>query len=123
MLPILARNWWAIALRGLFAVLFGVAAFVWPGLTLTVLVILWGAYALVDGIFTMVAAFRAAQTRMTWWPLILEGIVGIAAQTSSRTPLRIPALPAENGLRSQVHGRLSGLKSQAGAPQQLIFSP
>jgi uncharacterized membrane protein HdeD (DUF308 family) len=79
MLDIIARNWWAIALRGLFAVLFGIAAFVWPGLTLAVLVILWGAYALVDGIFTLVAAFRAAQMKMTWWPLVVEGILGIAA--------------------------------------------
>jgi uncharacterized membrane protein HdeD (DUF308 family) len=79
MLDILARNWWAIALRGLFAVLFGVAAFIWPGLTLTVLVILWGAYALVDGVFALVAAFRAAQMKMTWWPLVLDGILGIAA--------------------------------------------
>ena len=79
MLDILARNWWAIALRGLFAVLFGVAAFAWPGLTLLVLVTLWGAYALVDGIFALVAAFRAAQMRMTWWPLVLEGILSIAA--------------------------------------------
>jgi uncharacterized membrane protein HdeD (DUF308 family) len=79
MLDILARNWWAIALRGLFAVLFGVAAFIWPGLTLTVLVILWGAYALVDGVFALVAAFRAAQMKMTWWPLVLNGLLGIAA--------------------------------------------
>ena len=63
MRDILVRNWWAIALRGLFAVLFGIAAFVWPGLTLAVLVILWGAYALADGIFNLVAAFRAAQQR------------------------------------------------------------
>ncbi len=76
---ILARNWWAIALRGLFAVLFGVAAFVWPGITLVVLVLLWGAYALVDGIFALVAAVRAAERRGTWWPLVLEGILGIVA--------------------------------------------
>jgi uncharacterized membrane protein HdeD (DUF308 family) len=79
MLDILTRNWWAIALRGLFAVLFGIGAFLWPGLTLAVLVILWGAYALVDGIFNLVAAFRAAQSNMTWWPLVLEGVLGIAA--------------------------------------------
>jgi uncharacterized membrane protein HdeD (DUF308 family) len=79
MLDILAHNWWAIALRGLFAVLFGIAAFVWPALTLAILVILWGAYALVDGLLNLAAAVRAAQMKMTWWPLVLEGILGIAA--------------------------------------------
>ena len=78
MLDILARNWWAIALRGLFAVLFGVGAFIWPGITLAVLVILWGAYALADGIFALVAAVRAAQQRMTWWPFVVESLLGIA---------------------------------------------
>lgn len=78
MLAILARNWWAIALRGLLAVLFGVAAFIWPDLTLAALVILWGAYALVDGIFALVGAARAAEQRMTWWPFVVEGILGIA---------------------------------------------
>ena len=85
MLAILARNWWAIALRGLIAVLFGVAAFIWPGLTLTVLVILWGAYAFVDGVFALVAAVRAAEQRMTWWPFVLSGILGIAAGILSKT--------------------------------------
>jgi uncharacterized membrane protein HdeD (DUF308 family) len=78
MLVILARNWWAMALRGLLAVLFGVAAFLWPDLTLAALVILWGAYALVDGIFALIGAVRAAEQRMTWWPFVLEGLLGIA---------------------------------------------
>jgi uncharacterized membrane protein HdeD (DUF308 family) len=71
----LARYWWAVALRGLLAVLFGLAAFLWPGITLVSLVLLFGAYALVDGIFAIVAAFRARE----WWPLLLEGVAGIAA--------------------------------------------
>lgn len=77
-MQVLARNWWALALRGLFAVLFGIAAFAWPGLTLTVLVILFGSYVLVDGIFALVAAVRAAEAHERWWPFVLEGLVGIA---------------------------------------------
>ena len=77
MLTVLARNWWALALRGLLAVLFGVAAFVWPGITLGALVVLFGAYALVDGVFAIVAAIRAAGREMRWWPLVVEGLVGI----------------------------------------------
>lgn len=69
-----ARNWWTLALRGLFAVLFGIAAFVWPALTLAALVILFGAYALVDGLFALIGGI---QTRS--WFFIIEGIVGIIA--------------------------------------------
>jgi uncharacterized membrane protein HdeD (DUF308 family) len=70
----ISSNWWILALRGSFAVLFGVCAFLWPGLTLGVLVILWGAFALIDGIVAVVAG---ARTR--WWPLLILGLVGIVA--------------------------------------------
>ena len=58
---VLARNWWALALRGLMAILFGIAALVVPHIALVVLIALFGAYALVDGIFAIVSAVRAAQ--------------------------------------------------------------
>lgn len=77
MMQVLARNWWALALRGLFAILFGVAAFAWPNLTLAALVILFGAYALVDGVFALVAAVRAAEAHERWWLFVLEGLAGI----------------------------------------------
>ena len=75
----LARNWWAVGLRGLFALLFGVLVFFWPGISLLVLVFLFGFYVLADGIFAIVSAIRAADRHKRWWPLLLEGIVGIAA--------------------------------------------
>ena len=73
----LSQSWWTLVLRGLAAVLFGILAYIWPDLTFTVLVLLFGAYALWDGVFALVSAFRAQGDRR--WPLILEGLVGIAA--------------------------------------------
>lgn len=73
----LARNWWALMIRGVAAILFGILAFVWPGLTVLALVILFAAYAAIDGIFALVAAWRAVEGRRQWWPLALEGVAGI----------------------------------------------
>src|SRR5256886_17243383 len=53
MIETLARNWWGVALRGAAALIFGVLALVWPGITVLVLVALFGAYALVDGVFAL----------------------------------------------------------------------
>src|SRR5712691_4640377 len=53
----LARNWWALVLRGIAGVIFGVLAFLFPTMTLASLVLLFGAYAVVDGILSIVAAF------------------------------------------------------------------
>ena len=79
MTVILARNWWVLGLRGVVAILFGLLAFALPGLTLGVLVILFGAYALVDGVVAIVAAMRAADRHERWWPMLLAGLVGVAA--------------------------------------------
>jgi uncharacterized membrane protein HdeD (DUF308 family) len=76
---VLSRNWGAIAIRGVAAILFGILTFVVPGLTLTALVLLFGAYALVDGIFNLIAAVRGRGGVQPWWALVLEGIVSIAA--------------------------------------------
>ena len=74
---VLARNWWALALRGLTAILFGIAALVVPHIALVVLIALFGAYALVDGVFAIVSALRAAERHLRWWPLLVEGLAGI----------------------------------------------
>src|SRR4051794_18320940 len=78
MVMVLARNWWALVLRGLFAVLFGIMAFAWPGITLGALVLLYGAYALVDGIFAIAAALAGRTGGLPWWAMLLEGVAGIA---------------------------------------------
>jgi uncharacterized membrane protein HdeD (DUF308 family) len=75
---VLGRNWWALLVRGIAAVVFGVLAFAWPLATIAALVIIFGAYAFVDGAFAIVAAVRAARSHERWWPFLLEGIVGIA---------------------------------------------
>ena len=77
MTNLLARNWWVFVLRGVCGVIFGILALVFPGVTLTVLIIFFGAYAFVDGILSIVAGFRAAAHHERWWPLILEGVCGV----------------------------------------------
>src|ERR687897_2912559 len=74
-LPMLAGNWWALLLRGIAAVLFGLAALFWPGLTLFVLIVFFGAYSLVDGIFAIVAGIRGSGGRR--WLLLAEGVLGV----------------------------------------------
>src|SRR5215472_13814244 len=76
----LADNWWLLLLRGIAAIAFGVLAFFWPGLTLVTLTLLWGAYALMDGIIAVSAAFNATggAAGPRWW-LGLSGVVSTLA--------------------------------------------
>ena len=76
MLQTLTANWWALAIRGFVAVLFGLLTFFLPGITLVTLVLLFGAYALVDGVFNVIGFFRVASHQ---WALLIEGVVGIIA--------------------------------------------
>ncbi len=73
-----ARNWWAIALRGVLAVAFGIVAFLWPGLLWLTVVYIIGAYAMIDGAISIVAAIRGRHTAQPWWALVFEGLLGIA---------------------------------------------
>ncbi|MCL4299136.1 MAG: HdeD family acid-resistance protein [Anaerolineae bacterium] len=77
MLTLLTRNWWVFALRGLFAVLFGVVALVWPQATLMALVLLFGIYALADGVFAVVFGIASYERNDRWWVMLLEGVAGI----------------------------------------------
>lgn len=75
----LARNWWAIALRGLFAILFGLVAILLPAAALGTIVLVFAAYMLVDAVFAILAGLRAAAHHERWALFALEGIVNLAA--------------------------------------------
>jgi uncharacterized membrane protein HdeD (DUF308 family) len=79
MVPDLSRRWWALAVRGVAGILFAILAVLEPGLTLFSLVLLFGAYALVDGAFAIGAALSSARQKERWGYLLFEGIVGVAA--------------------------------------------
>jgi uncharacterized membrane protein HdeD (DUF308 family) len=74
----LTRNWWAVALRGLAGIVFGIITFVSPGLSLAALVLVFGAYAFADGVLSIVSAVRRRGADR-WWLLLVQGIVGIGA--------------------------------------------
>ncbi|MDD2694517.1 MAG: HdeD family acid-resistance protein [Anaerolineales bacterium] len=78
MIAILSRNWWALALRGLIAILFGVVTLAWPRLTLAMLVFWFGAYVFLDGVFGVIYAVRTSKQKARWWVYLLEGLAGIA---------------------------------------------
>src|SRR5262245_42521860 len=88
---VLVRNWWALLIRGLAAIVFGLIAFFAPGVTVAALVIVFGAYALVDGVFAIVAGLRAAQRHERWWPFALEGLAHIVVGLITFT---LPAVTA-----------------------------
>lgn len=79
MLHTLADGWWLVLLRGIGAILFGVLAFAWPGISLLTLVLLYGAYALTDGVFALGAAISGRGGSVPTWWLVVIGLLGIAA--------------------------------------------
>jgi uncharacterized membrane protein HdeD (DUF308 family) len=78
MVRALAKNWWLLLLRGIAAIIFGVLAFAWPGLTLLTLILFYGAFALVDGVLAITAAIAGGAPAPRWW-LAIVGLLGIAA--------------------------------------------
>ena len=78
---VLADSWWAVGLRGVLGILFGLICVLTPGLALEVFVILFAAYMLVDGVFAIASGIKAARSGERWGMLFLEGIVDLAAGT------------------------------------------
>lgn len=74
---IFSRNWWVLLLRGLCAIIFGVMVWVQPRISLALLVLLFGAYALVDGILGGWSAIKERKEHEHWWVLFLWGLTGI----------------------------------------------
>jgi uncharacterized membrane protein HdeD (DUF308 family) len=75
----LAERWWAVLIRGLAAILFGIIAIARPGAGLLALVAIWAIYAIVDGIFNLVAAMHGAHEGRRWGWLVFEGVISILA--------------------------------------------
>jgi uncharacterized membrane protein HdeD (DUF308 family) len=78
-LPGETGHWWALALRGAIAILFGLAALLRPDIALQALILLFGAYALVDGVFSIVGVFGGTRGGTPRWLLLIEGVAGILA--------------------------------------------
>jgi uncharacterized membrane protein HdeD (DUF308 family) len=76
---ILATRWWTLALRGIAAIVFGILTFISPASSLLALVILFGAYAIVDGVLALILAIRRPVEGRHWGSLLVEGIAGIVS--------------------------------------------
>ena len=79
MSEVLAQRWWAVGLRGILAIIFGLICLLTPGIALGAFVIVFAAYMFVDGVFAIISGIRAARSGDTWGLLILEGVVDLAA--------------------------------------------
>lgn len=75
----LAYNWWTVALRGVLSIVVGLLAFFFPDITLAVVIILFGVFALLEGVFLIVSGVRSRREHGRWWTLILQGIISIGA--------------------------------------------
>lgn len=79
MVRLLSQNWWLVLLRGILAILFGLAAFILPGITLLTLILLFGVYAIADGVIAIWTGFSRTKESSRWWMFLLEGLLDIGA--------------------------------------------
>jgi uncharacterized membrane protein HdeD (DUF308 family) len=90
MLRTLEKNWWLLMLRGIAAILFGLLAVAWPGITLTALVLVYGVFVLMDGVFALTAAIKGGSPAPGWW----LAVAGIASIIFGALTLSWPAITA-----------------------------
>jgi uncharacterized membrane protein HdeD (DUF308 family) len=79
MVEMLTRNWWTFAIQGLAALVFGVLTLVWPGLSLVVLLALFGAYAVVHGAMALAASYDAHKRHLRWGSWLAVGLLSLLA--------------------------------------------
>jgi uncharacterized membrane protein HdeD (DUF308 family) len=87
----LSQYWWIVALRGAIAVIFGLLAFIWPEITLATLILFFGAYVLMDGVFSIIHAIGGWKEKDDRWFLLLEGLLGVGVGIST---YRAPGITA-----------------------------
>jgi uncharacterized membrane protein HdeD (DUF308 family) len=105
-LSALIRNWWMMAIRGVLAIAFGVSIVVWPRPTLSIVVLLFSVYAILDGAWTIGAGTWASTRVFDAWPVLLEGAVsvglGLVALASPFVPRQFVYVLAAWGLITGV---------------------
>lgn len=79
MLSTVCRRWWVLMARGITAILLGICAMVWPGVTLITLVWLFSAFTIVDGVAAIILGFRGEADGTVWWTMVILGVLAVAA--------------------------------------------
>jgi uncharacterized membrane protein HdeD (DUF308 family) len=79
MLNVICGRWWVLMLRGLAAIVLGIIAIAWPGITMVSLVFVFGIFSIMDGIFSVVLGIRGESDGTVWWTMVLLGVLAIAA--------------------------------------------
>jgi uncharacterized membrane protein HdeD (DUF308 family) len=79
MLEMICRRWWVLLLRGIVAILLGISAIAWPGITLVALAYVFGTFSLIDGVAALVIGFRGESDGTVWWTMVVLGVIAIAA--------------------------------------------
>ena len=69
--------WWSLLLRGVFIIIFGILVFAWPGISLALMMLFFGVFVLVDGIFAIAVSIKGRKDNKNWWLTLLSGLVGI----------------------------------------------
>ena len=77
MLDLFARNWWIYVVRGALALIFGMYAWFMPGLAMKVLLMFFGIFVLLEGLFAIIGSIAGRKYSEVWWLVLMEGIAGL----------------------------------------------